>query len=146
MSLVLSVGDSASVCVKCCWACVAACSKACCLCHCVFQGWLSWRSTPGTRKLCLEVGWDSHTRSNSVPASVLFCDALYRKRFILEIPQSYDTLFLLLVMLTSLQSQVSLKLTVQVLVCNTVLALWRCESAQLCKILVAGTALMTCHW
>lgn len=47
-------------------------------------------------------------------------------------------------MLTSLQSQVPL-MTVQVLVCNIVLALWRCESSQLCKILLAGTALMTWH-
>lgn len=97
------------------------------------------------------VCWDGVAAPSAILylPSVFFHDALSRKKVFFFSPgstwESYETTFLLLVMLTFLQRQVSLIVTVQVLVCNTELALWRYESAQLCKILLAGTALMAWH-
>lgn len=127
------LGQPASMCARCCWGCAAAGSKA--LGHHVSQGWFSW--TPHMAQgdpLGAPVCWDGIAAPGEIlyPPSVFFCDALCRKKvYPGNTWESYETLFLLLVMLTSLQNQVSLILTVQVLLCDTVLALWRCESAQL---------------
>lgn len=146
----LSVGEPASMCAKCCWGCVSCWQQSLVASVIVYSrdGFLGAPHVAQGDPVGAPVCWDgiASPRVMLYLPSVFSRDALYR---IKVCPgntwESYETLSLLLVMPTSLQSQVSLILIVQGLVCNTVLALWRCESAQLCKIPSAGTALMTWH-